>query len=106
MAIRLEPKRGNEVRDYRHDWTPFLGTDTIATQTTTANGVTVNSSAVETGSKSVIFWLSAGVNGVPGFVTQTVVTTGGRTETELFVIDILAEEVISLAQAKEYLRVF
>ncbi len=103
MAIRLEGKRPNEVRDYKHDWTPFLGADTIASKTVTAAGATINSSTNDT--TSVTMWVSAGVDGVPATITQTIVTTGGRTETEIFLLPINADEIISLAQAKEYLRV-
>lgn len=103
MAIRLEPKRANEVRDYRHDWTPFLGSDTIASQTTTATGATVDSAAVETGNRSILFWVSGGTNGSTATITQTVVTAAGRTETETFVLQVADDEVVTLAQAKDYL---
>lgn len=101
MSIPLEPKRANEVRDYRHDWSPFLGdTDTIASQTTTASGVTVDSSAIDTGNKGITFWLSGGTDGAPAIVSQTIVTAGGRTETEIFTLSIGQDEPVTLGQAK------
>jgi len=103
MAIRLEGKRANEVRDYKHDWTAFLGTDTIFSRMVTAVGATITSSSNDT--TSVTMWIGAGVDGVDATITQTIVTVGGRTETEIFLLPINADEVVSLAQAKEYLRV-
>lgn len=105
MTIRLEPKRADEVRDYRHDWSPFLGEDTINTLVTTGTGVTVDDADTEAGDQSVVMWLSGGTNGETATITQTITTVGGRAEVELFVLPIMASEVITLAQAKDYLRI-
>lgn len=105
MAIRWEPKRPDEVRDYEHDWTPFLGDDTIATQDTTATGVTLDSVAIEAGNRAVKFWVSGGTDGT-AHITQTITTAGGRTETEVFILPVrAAEEPVSLATAKAQCRV-
>ena len=104
--IRLEPKRSNEVRDYLHDWTPFLVDDTIQSQTTIGTGITINGSSIETGNQAIKFWVSGGTIGTVGTITQTIVTAGGRTETETFTLAITAfDEPVTLAEAKDYLRV-
>lgn len=105
MTIRLESKRPDEVRDYRHDWTPFLGTDTIASQVTTAEGVTLDSVTVEAGNRSVLFWVSGGVDGTVGRITHSITTAAGRTESEILVLVICAAEQVSLAEVKASLRV-
>jgi uncharacterized phiE125 gp8 family phage protein len=105
MTIRLESKRPDEVRDYRHDWTPFLGTDTIASQVTTAEGVTLDSVAIEAGDKSVLFWVSGGTEGTTGRITHAITTTAGRTESEVFVLPVCGAEQISLAEVKASIRV-
>lgn len=107
MTIRIEPKRVSEIRDYTHDWTPFLGdTDTISSQTTTATGCIVDSSSVLAGQKQVKFWVSGGVGGVPAKITQTILTSAGRTEAELFLLPIeAAEEPVSVEEAKVHLRI-
>lgn len=105
MAIKREPKRPNEVRDYLHSWAAFLGADTIASQTTVGTGVTVDSSTVEAENQEVRFVLSGGMDGTTATVTQTIVSAGGRTETEVFIIRIGDDEPVSLDEAKAYLRI-
>lgn len=101
--ITLEPKRADESRTHRHNWAPFLGEDTIATQQTVGEGVTVDSSTIEDDT-AIRFKLSGGTNGTIATVTQSIVTLNGEEETETFSIRI-AEAVLSLDQVKEYLRV-
>jgi uncharacterized phiE125 gp8 family phage protein len=103
--IALEPKMAAEVRDYTHDWTPFLGTDTISSQTTTVSGVTLDSAVILSGNRAIKFWVSAGTDGGVGTITNTIISAGGRTETEVFTIRIDAGEPISLAEAKDQVRV-
>ena len=104
--IRLGCKRPDEVRNYRHDWEPWLGTDTIQSHTTTATGITLVSTTIEAGNRSVIFKVSGGTDGVVGVIDHEIVTANGETETELFTLQVsLSEEPISLAEAKAYLRV-
>lgn len=105
MTIRLQRKRPEEQVNFLHDWTPFLGTDTIASQVTTAVGVTVGSVAIQTGNTSIRFKVSGGILGELGTITQTITTAGGLTETEIFTIQIALDEPLSLADAKVYLRV-
>lgn len=109
MTIPLQPKRPAEVRKYPHDWEPFLGdTATISgTPTTTAAGALETSdvtSAVQSGNKSVIFTVTGGDPGV-GTITQTIVTSDGRTETETFTLQIAeADEPVNLPEAKAQCR--
>lgn len=106
MTIRLEAKRPDEVRDYTHDWSAFLGADTIASSDWTVSGVTLDSDEVLDGDQEVKAWLSGGVDGSIATLTNTITTAGGRTETETFTLAIrTTDPVISLAEAKAYLRV-
>jgi uncharacterized phiE125 gp8 family phage protein len=83
MATRLEPKRPIEVIDYEADWSEFLGEDTIASSVVTAEGVTVSDENDDT---AVTITISAGTNDTLGKITNTIVTAGGRTESEVFAI--------------------
>jgi hypothetical protein len=57
--IRLEPKRPDETRRLGHDWSAFLGTDTIASQTTTSSDVTITGAALN-GTQATQFTVSGG----------------------------------------------
>lgn len=104
MAVRWESKRPNEVRDYQHDWSGFLGTDTIDTSDVTVSGVTLDSDSNDT--TSVTVWLSGGTDGTLATITNTIVTAGGRTETEVFTLNIRAvPEPVSLSTAKTQVKV-
>lgn len=105
MTIRLEAKRPDEVRNYRHDWAPFLGADTIQSQTTTITGATLDSTTVEAGNQSVVFVVSGGTESEPARIEQHIVTAAGLAESETFILPITGAEVITTAQAKDYLRV-
>jgi uncharacterized phiE125 gp8 family phage protein len=105
MAIRLQPKMPAEVRTYPHDWTPFLGTDTIASTAEAVSGVTLDSVDLGGDARSVSFTVSGGTPGIAS-ITQTITSVGGKVETETFLLQIeTIEEPVSLADAKEYLRV-
>lgn len=102
MAIRWEAKRPAEVRDYSHDWTPFLGDDSIATSVWTASGATLDSDVFD--DTTVTVWVSGGTSGVAR-LTNTVTTVGGRTESETFTLRISqAEEPVSISDARAHLR--
>lgn len=106
MTIRLEAKRPDEVRDYAHDWSAFLGEDTITNSDVTVAGATLDSDEILPGDQSVKFWLSAGVDGSVATVSNTIETAGGRTETETFTLRIAEQdEPVSLSEVKAYLRV-
>lgn len=103
-ATRLETKRPNEVRDYSHDWSAFLGEDTIVTSDVTVDGVTLDSDTNT--DTTVTFWLSGGTADTLATITNTITTAGGRTETEVFTLRIAEySEPVSLDQAKAQLRV-
>lgn len=104
MTIALQSKRAAEVRRYRHDWSPFLGADTIASHVTTITGATLVSTTIEAGNQSVVFKVSAGVAGVPAQITHTITTAAGDTETEIFVLPIGYDEPVSLREAKVQTR--
>lgn len=105
MTIRLEPsKRPEEIRRYRHVWTPFLGTDTIVSQHTVGTDINVTA-AIETGNQSVKFTVSGGTLGVPGRITHTITTFAGDVETEEFIIEISADEPVSLAEARAQVNI-
>lgn len=104
MTIQLIQKRPNELRRYEHDWSPFLGEDTIVDEVTESEDVLVNVDVAEDG-KSVILNVSGGVNGTRAKITHTITTASGDEETELFFLDVGPEEPISLADMKQHLRV-
>lgn len=108
MTIRLEPKRPDEKRRLRHDWSAFLGTDTIASQTTTSSDATITGAAVDTvgGSQAIDFTVDGGTDGETATITQAIVTAAGDHETETFTLPIAVEEVLTLGAVKEYLGLF
>lgn len=110
MALRWESKRPAEVRTYQIDWENYLGTDTIATHTIVAVGVTVDNGAgqgvIDPDSKGITLKLSGGTSGTLARITNTIVTAAGETEVEkivLFVSDFA--EPVSLELAKAQCRV-
>jgi uncharacterized phiE125 gp8 family phage protein len=104
MAVRWETKRPNEVRDYRHDWSAFLDGDTIASSDVTVSGITLDSDTND--DTSVTVWLSGGTEGTLARVSNTIVTAGGRTESENFIVYVSNfPEPVSLTTAKAHLRV-
>lgn len=101
---RLEPKAPSEIRNYRFDWTAFLGTDTIATSDVEVDGVTKVSDTND--DSSVTVKLSGGTGGTVAKITNTITTAGGLTETELFTLPITqADEPVSLEEVKSQLRI-
>jgi uncharacterized phiE125 gp8 family phage protein len=106
MSIRLEPKRPDERRRFGHDWTPFLGADTISSQTTTSADVTIVSSSIDTGSRAITFTVDGGTDGTNAIITQAIVTAAGDHETETFILPIAVEELLTLGEVKEYLGLF
>lgn len=103
MAVRWEGKRPAEVRDYSHDWSAFLGEDTIDTSTWVVVGATKDSDTSD--DTTVTIWLSAGTNGTVARLTNTITTAGGRTEVETFTLLVsYGEEPVTLEQAKAQCR--
>lgn len=108
MTIRLEPKRSDERRSLAHDWSPFLGADTISSQTTTSPDLTVVSSSIigGVGGTSIRYVIDGGTDGEIAEITQSIVTAAGDHETETFLVAINNAEILSLGQVKEYLGLF
>lgn len=89
MAAKL--KDAGESRLYQFDWSTHLGSDTISSQTTTAEtGLTVSSSAIGTGNQKVNALLTGGTNGEDYTVTNTIVTSASET--------LVARGVVSVRQ--------
>jgi hypothetical protein len=66
--------------DYTLDWGAWLASDTIATSDwTVPTGLTLVRSEVTP--SQAIAWISGGVVGTTYAVTNTITTTGGRTDT-------------------------
>jgi hypothetical protein len=104
MTISLLPKLAGEVRRYGHDWSAFLGDDTIASQSNTITGATLDSATIDTGNQSVVFTISGGTAGTAARLTHTITTAAGDHETEVFRIPIGAEEPVTLREAKAQVR--
>lgn len=102
--IRWEQKRPSEVRPYTHDWSPFLGSDTIVSQVVTPTNITVDAESISADGKSTTLILSGGAEGTVGRIEQTITTAGGQTETEFFSLPIMVDEPVSLAEARAHAR--
>jgi len=71
-------KDPEEVLDYVLDWSAKLGEDTISTSAwSVPGGVSEDSSSA--GDQSATIWISGGTTGTVYTLTNTIVTTGGRT---------------------------
>lgn len=101
--ITWPAKSSTEVEDFAFEWLGSLDTgETILTKAFVAAGVTIVSSAIA--GSQVRVWLSGGLDGTVATVTATITTSGGRTFVETAVLPI-GQNVVSLQQAKDYLRV-
>ena len=85
-------KGAGAVLDYSIDWTSFLAGDTISTSTWAAEstGITIDSET-EAGAVTTVT-LSSGVLHREYAVTNTIVTTAGRTATRTIYIHIVNRE--------------
>lgn len=106
--ITWPAKNPAEVADYLFDFMDVLGAgETIATRTVIAAGVTKDSDSIvavgDEADSGVQVWLSGGMDGT-ATVTCTITTSGGRSFSEIALLPI-GQEVVSVAQVKEYLRV-
>ena len=67
------------VLDYQVDWSAWLGTDTIASSSWTAEtGITVDSDSHTTTTATA--WVSGGTTGERYRLTNHITTAGGRTD--------------------------
>lgn len=100
---RLEPKAAAETRNYTFNWATFLGEDTIASYVVTASGVTIVADTNNDTSVTVV--VEGGTDNTVARITNTITTTDGLVETEVFTLPINAGEPVTLAEAKAQLRV-
>jgi uncharacterized phiE125 gp8 family phage protein len=100
--ITFPPKEAGETEKYAFDFTDALAGDTILTKDVLGTGVAVNGSSID--GNLIRMVLSGGTDGTTAKVTATITTSGGETFSEVATLQI-GREVISLAEAKAYLRV-
>ena len=72
------PKDPDETLDYQFDWTEFIGTDTIASQSTVVTDATLLASAIDAANKKVNLRISGGAIGVPASIENTITTASGQ----------------------------
>jgi hypothetical protein len=82
------PKDPDETLDYQFDWTAFIGTDAIASQSTVVVGASLVTSAIDGTNKKVNFRISGGVIDTPASIENTVTTTSGQIAQRTAVIKI------------------
>jgi len=75
----LYVKESGAVLDYQHDWSAWLGADTISSSSWAVTGGLVVDSDSNTTTTSTV-WLSGGTFGATGEAVNTIVTAAGRTE--------------------------
>lgn len=80
-------KDPNALLDFSRDWSPWLGSDTIATSTwTVPTGLTAAANTKDETSTTV--WLSGGTANTDYVVTNRITTAGGRTEDRSWLIQV------------------
>ena len=80
-------KDPDEVLDFTRDWSPFLGTDTIASSAfVVPTGLTKGLETNDTTTATV--WLSGGTNHAVYIVTNRITTAAGRTADRSWLITI------------------
>jgi hypothetical protein len=80
-------KDPNAVIDFSRDWSPWLGTDTIATSTwVVATGLTAVTTTYDDTSTTV--WLSGGTANTDYEATNRITTDGGRTADRTWLIQV------------------
>ena len=82
------PKDPDETLDYQFDWTAFIGTDTIFSQSTVVTDASLVTSAIDGTNKKVNFRISGGVIDTPASIENTVTTTSGQIAQRTAVIKI------------------
>jgi uncharacterized phiE125 gp8 family phage protein len=106
--INWPAKDPGEVADYVFNWSPLLQNgetpETIVSKTVTADGVTVDDSAID--GETVRVWLSGGAQGTVARVNCTIVTSSSPARTFVEVAFVaIGGGPVSLDQAKAHLRV-
>jgi hypothetical protein len=90
MADNVYTKDPGAVLDWCFDWSGWLATgETITSHTVTAaTGLTVDSSLATDDDTSVTAWLSGGTAGARYTVTCHIVTSAGRADDRLIIVDV------------------
>ena len=86
-----------EVEDITIDWsTRGLGTDTItgSVWSVSPSDLIINSPAPTNTTTTTTVWLSGGTAGNQYLVTNIITTAGGRTLSETFIVDCVAQRLI------------
>lgn len=87
MATTRYTKDPDSTLDYQIDWATWLDGDTITTSSWAADsGLTIDSDTNTVTTATV--WLSGGTLGQRYEVTNTIVTTAGRTDERSFIVRI------------------
>ena len=74
----VSPKDPSAVLEYKVDWSPWLGTDTIVSSAwTVPAGITQDSATF--GSAGTTIWLSGGIAGEVYTIANNITTAAGRT---------------------------
>lgn len=87
MILDTFTQQPADILDYDIDYTDWLGTDTLASHTVTADtGITIDTpaSSIWGSSLKVKVWVSGGTTATTYKITVTVVTAGGRTKQDEF----------------------
>ncbi len=72
--------------DYKMMWAPTLGEDTIQSSTWTAPGLTIGTVSFTNTDTTV--WLRGGTAGKSYRVTNSIVTSGARTDVRTFTLEV------------------
>ena len=87
----------SEDLDYIIDWTARgLGTDTIATSAfdKSSDDFDITSPSIIATNTKTQFWVSGGVPGTTYYITNTIVTVGGRTMVETIPFLCISQRII------------
>lgn len=92
MIVWEDPKNPTEVKDYAFDWVKDLGDDTISSCSAALlagndGGLTIEQDDGYDGTLSFV-WVSGGTAGLKALIRGTIVTVGGRTFTELGMVNV------------------
>lgn len=84
MSVPIS-QTASELLDYTINWPARgLGTDTIASSTwaTSSSDITISNQQIINSNTQTLFWLTGGVAGTVYTITNTIITSGGRTMQE------------------------
>jgi hypothetical protein len=79
VTFRSGTKTPSEVKDYSFDWSDSIGADTITSSDWESSSVDLGIATESVSGSITTVWLRSGVAGTSYTVTNTIVTSGGRT---------------------------